>query len=190
MEGPVILPARPAVLQDRAGLDGEVLRGAIQPGGCGGERNRASLGADQAQGCAADFDRERAGGHALVRCEVGAASSEVDLVEADIKFLRGDLGEGGGDALTDFDLADADAGTAGDAEIEPAIQARIVGEAFGERVGDHRNAAAAWATAARMRGWAPQRQRLPSSASAISVRLGEDLHASKAAAAICMPDRQ
>ena len=87
---------------------------------------------------------------ALVRRELGVAGAPGQAVQRHVQLLGGDLGQGGGDALADLDLADRDVDAAL-GEAQPAVEARVVGEAF--RQLDHRAfSRAARSTARRMRG--------------------------------------
>ena len=103
---------------------------------------------------------------------VGVAGQHRDALEPHVQLVGGDLGQRGDDALADLDLADGEPHGAVGLEGDPLVQPRIVVQARGRQCGSCRASLrrARRSTARMMRGWAPQRQRLPSSAAAISAR--------------------
>ena len=161
------------------------------------EKPAACLGASLAQSGAAELDRLAARGIALVWGGLGVAALQPDAPEADLEFLGRNLAQRGQHSLADFDPAGRDRDPARLAEPNPLIEPRVLFEKRRQpwNVGAHPASPAqirraASATARRMRGWLPQRQRWSSRAVAISAREGAGLLPSKALAEIRMPDRQ
>ena len=163
------------------------------------DKQAAHVGAGLPHRHAAELDRLAAGGIALVRREFGVAGPDRDACHGDVELVGGDLRHRGQHALAEFDAAGADGHFAGRRKRHPAIEARIVGERAGQNGRVHGRApalaparmrAAAFSIARMIRLCAPQRQILPSSASAISDRVGGGLRSSSAFAEIRMPARQ
>ncbi|MEA3026722.1 MAG: hypothetical protein QOF91_2007 [Alphaproteobacteria bacterium] len=176
--------------QEFSVLDRKLVHRAAQHLGDAIEKQRAHLGANEANGGAADRDGIAAGGEALGRAHVGLAGDEIDLFRPHVEFFGGDLRERGQDALADLDLAAADVDASRLRERDPLRQDRIVDQALRQRVGDHGATPAAFCTARMTRLWMPQRQRCGSSAAMMSARLGFGFAASSAAPEIKMPGRQ
>jgi hypothetical protein len=90
-------------------------------------RTSARDGADRGAGVLDGPARRRI---ALARPLDAVSRHHPHLLEAEVEFLGGDLGERGQDALAELDLAGGDAHGAVVLEAQPAVEARIVPEAL------------------------------------------------------------
>src|SRR2546421_12509448 len=116
-------------------------------------------------------------------------------LERYVELVGGDLGDGGLDALTELDLAAPHRHRAVGVEAHPAIQPGCDFEALRQRHAVRgeagcRIARAAARIARKIRTCVPQRQRLRSSAAAISASLGSLFRRRSARAAMMMPSMQ
>ena len=198
-ECPVILAGRRAVAKDIAVANAKFARLAAEHARRPFDEQAPHIRAGLPHRHAAELDRLAAGGIALVRREFGVAGADRDALHRDVELVGGDLCHRRQHALAEFDAAGADGHFAGRGKCHPAIEARIVGQRAGQDGRVHcgipgltpsRMRAAAFSTARMIRLCAPQRQILPSSACAISSRVGDALRSSSAFAAIRMPARQ
>ena len=89
------------------------------------EKQRAHLGACQAQCDAAELDRLAACRVAFIGCQVGVAGLQQNAVGGNVELLGGDLQHRGQHALADFDPAGRHRDMAGRGEPDPLIEARI-----------------------------------------------------------------
>ena len=136
---------------------------ALQPRGDVLHEQLAHLGTGETQRSAAHRDRVAAGGEALRRALACVAGDDAHALRRDVELLGGDLRQRREDTLADLHLAGGDADTPAGLEADPAIEARIVGEALRQSVVAHGFAPAiirpARCTARMMRLCTPQRQR-------------------------------
>ena len=152
-------------------------------------------------------DGETAEGADLVGAELGITHDQVDRPDVGIEFFGDHLCKGCLNAGSQLDLAGMEGDAAIGMNLQPGadvLEARWqrglgVGrqgnaEADGERTARlkegsalHAATSAAFRTAATIRMWALQRQRLPLSASRICASVGLGLLASSAALVITMP---
>ena len=197
---PVILPGRLAVTGDRAVLDRQIRR-AAQPSCCGGvvEKQRAYLGAGEAQRDAAELDRLAARRVALVRgqrrCRRSAA---VDALGRNVELLGRDLSHRRQNALADLDPARRDGDPPRRVEPHPLIEPRIVRQQPGSAGAGVRSSVLPPRASARRRarpragcGDARRSGRYCRRAPARSrARDGAGLRSSNALAEIRMPGRQ
>ena len=193
-QGPVILPGRGAVAQNAAVADRQLGRFAAEDLSRLGEEQCAHVGAGLPHGDAAELDRLAAGGIALVRRLDRLARADGDALHRQIELVGGNLPHCGEHALAKLDAAGEHGDLARRGEGDPAVELGIGLELGGKRRAHReapaRIAAAAFSTARMMRLCEPQRQILPSSACAISPRVGFGFWSSRAFAEIRMPDRQ
>ena len=171
-ERPVILAGARAIAQDAAVANGQLARLAAHD--LRGLRNkqRTHIGAGLPHGHGAGLDRHAARGVTLVRRYHGYAGADRDAAHGHIKLVGGDLRHRGEYALAEFDAAGVDGDLAGRGKRDPAVEHRVIVQHRWQHGGIHyfapRITAAAFSTARMMRLCEPQRQMLPSSASAIS----------------------
>src|SRR5207249_10448707 len=172
--------------------------------------------AREAQRRAAVLDRQAAGGVTLVRRARGVAGDDLDARRLQVQLVRGDLRQGGGDALPQLDLAGEDRHRAVRSGGAPGVEQAVRVEAPRQRGGpvlrggetrpecesnDERAAPleegpagghgriswAARCTARTIRLCEAQRHRWPLSAALISRSLGRGLRSSSALADMTMP---
>ena len=115
--------------------------------------------------------------------------------ERHVQLLGGDLRQRGDDALAELHLARPRGAPCGPVRSGSSCPCRRLfrideRQRVAHATRPSRSMAAAFSTARRMRGCAPQRQRCLSSAATISARVGVGLRSSSALALIMMPDRQ
>ena len=185
-----ITGAQIARSDDRAVFDRKVVAGDAQPLRGAGKIDGARLGGGMAHGGTRLLHREGARGGALVGACRRGHRQHADAADVDVELVGGNLCQGGGDALADFDLAWAHLDKAAGIEPEPARQARVGGEVDRQLGGHGTSSWAARSTARTMRLWAPHRHRLRSSAPRTCASLGLGSRARRAAADIRMPAMQ
>ena len=135
-ERPIIKLRRCTVVQDAAVVNREFRRGATKALCRSIEKQRARLGAGRAQRDAARLHRLAAGGIALVRRAVGVARADGYALKRDIELFGGDLGHRGEHALAEFDASSRKLDLARRGEIQPSIEAGIIGEHARQRHGN------------------------------------------------------
>ena len=96
------------------------------------DQDGADLRAGEPQRRAAVLDRLAAGGHAFVGRPLGVARNHPHPVERQVEFLRGDLRQGGENALAEFDLAGRDRGNAVGADANPGVEQAVIRKAAGQ----------------------------------------------------------
>ena len=181
------------------------------------DQDRPGLGRRAPQDRAELPDAQGAPGSAVPGTEVRVAHEHVHPLQGDIQFLRRQHGQGGHGALAHLDLAHEAAHPAVRADLQVGVEVLGITGPLGHLLGlleggqreadeeahcpggleevpavDHQTPpfAAAASTAARIRTWAPQRQRLPSRASATRWRSGRGVFCSRATVLRIMPGVQ
>ena len=193
-EIPVIVAGRRIATPEHAVLDRQFRRTAIQPTRQSIQHTRAQLRGDQPHRTARHLDRLAARGLTFVRRLFGIARQHRDARQVHVQFIGSDLRQRGDIALAQLHLAYRKPYGAVRFEPEPLLHAAIVLDRQRQCVAHarfpSRSMAAAFSTARRMRGCAPQRHRFLSNAATISARDGDGLRSSSAFALMMMPDRQ
>ena len=190
---PVVMPGRRIAATEHAVLHRQFRRAAIQPLRQPVQHARAQLRRHQPHRTAGHLDRLAARGLAFVRRILRIARQHRDALQVHVQFIGGDLRQRGDVALAKLHLADCEAHRAVRLEADPLLHAAVVLDRQRQRVAHapfpSRSMAAAFSTARRMRGCAPQRQRFLSSAATMSARVGGGLRSSSAFALIrCRTD--
>ena len=197
---------RPVGQAGAAGVGGDLAvrhpqRGCpgAQPVRGGGQEQVPGLRARLAQRRAGLLDGAAARGDALIGAGGGGHRGDPDAPQVHVELLGRDLRQRGPNALAVLDLARADRDHAGTAEVEPGGQDGVGGEGGRQRRRGWRGSAhlacsatslAAFMTAPTILRCAPQRHRLPSSASRTSRSVGVWLPRSSATALTTMPEVQ
>ena len=164
------------------------------------------LRARLAQRRAGLLDGAAARGGPLVGAGGGAHRGDPDAPQVHVELLGRDLGQRGPHALAVLDLAGEDRDHAGAGEVEPGGQDGVGGEAWAAAAARETRAGRGACSSRRLRPatscappsstaptilrCAPQRHRLPSSASRTSRSVGEWLPRSSATALTTMPEVQ
>ncbi len=136
--------------------------------------------------------RQAAGGEALVGPERGVRRDHPDPVEGEGQRVGGELGQRGGDALAELGLADPhldDGGRSAPPATATQLPSRGLVMTWGGEVG-HAVGSRAARTASTIRRCAPQRHRLPSSASATRAASAVGSSSSRVAARTTIPEMQ
>ena len=203
-ELPVARP--PSVIgRDHAALHRHCGNRDAEPFGGGVDDDRPRLRAGVAQGRPRLLDRKTAGGDRFVGARPRNGGHHAHLIQCDIELVGDDLRQRRDDPLPDLDLARSHLDESRGAKTQPLVQpavdlqaARQLRRRAGRFAGEPDReihcvcvstlaAAAARSTARTIRLWAPQRQRLRSSALRTSAALGCGTRASSAAALISIP---
>src|SRR5262249_47995548 len=146
--------------------------------------DRTRLGGYMADGRSGLLDRLAAGGYSLVGACRSGGRKQSHARDVDVELVGSDLGQRGNDALSDLDLARTELDCSIATDAQPLRQPRVAlqagwqlrgagsGELSAGRCHAARASLAARSTARTTRLWAPQRQRLRSSAALTSASVG------------------
>src|SRR5262249_57431641 len=108
-------------------------RGGSRPPAAGrwcawSEKQRALSSGGAGRPVAARLHRLAAGGVTFIRCAIGVPGADDHTLDRHIELFGRDLRHGGEYALAEFDAAGRKLDLARRGEVQPAIEARVVGE--------------------------------------------------------------
>ena len=191
---PIVVPGRCIAATYYAILHTQFQRAAVQSLRQPIQNARPQLRRHQAHRTSRHLDRLAARRLALVRRVLRVTRQHRDAFQIHVELVGGDLRQCGDVALAQFHLAHRQAHCTIGIEPEPLLQAPVGLDRQRQSVAHapfpSRSTAAAFSTARRIRGCAPQRQRCLSNAATISARVGDGLWSSSALALIRIPERQ
>ena len=178
-ETPIVMPGRSIAAPENPVLDRQLRRTAIQSLCQPVQHASTQLRRNQSHRTPRHLDRLARRCLPLIRCILRIARQHRDPIQIHIELIRRDLCQRGDIPLAQLDLADCQPHRAIRLEPDPLLHPSVVLNRQRQSVAHapvpSRSMAAAFSTARRIRGCAPQRQRFLSNARTISPRVGDGL---------------